>query len=169
MKKLTWRLFGLLLLAGLATTPALADFNVGASVTDTRIEEDDFDADDNNWKIFGGWRFLKFFGVEAQYVDFGDFSERISGSQFDAEASSVDVFAVGSIQFWRVDLFGKAGYSFWDVETNLGDDDGTDFAWGVGGAFRITKRIWVRGEYELYEFDTADTEMASLGVDIRFW
>ena len=68
-----------------------------------------------------------------------------------------------------IDFFGKGGYSTWDARiSGLPDDSGSDPAYGVGVAFRILDRLHVRAEWERFEFDTADADMASLGVDFRF-
>lgn len=171
MKKLTLMLLSALILAGLNVTHAQAGFNVGASLTDTTAEDGSFDADDNGYKIFFGFRFLKFFGVEGQYVDYGEFDDTVGGVNIRNEVTSFDVFAVGGFQVWRFDLFGKAGLSSWDSEFSRGpgdDDSGTDLAYGVGAAFRITERLWVRAEWEVFEVDDADLDMASLGADFRF-
>ena len=167
MNKLVLILLSVLIIVGLNTTPAQAEFILGASLTDTTAEEGSFDADDNSYKIFFGFRFLKFFGVEGEYVDFGEFED--GGANIEATAFSA--YAVGALQIWRFDLFAKAGLAAWDSELSGGisrDETGTDIAYGVGGAFRITDRVWVRAEWEVFEVDDADLDMASLGADFRF-
>lgn len=167
MKRLLIALGCSALVAVLASTPARAGLNVGASFTDTEVEEGGFNADDNNYKIFAGWRFFErqWFGIEGQYVDFGDFSSMGTN----VEASGFSAFALVSFKLWRFDLFAKAGMASWDTESsNQPDDDGTDPAYGVGAAFRITERFWVRGEWERFEFDNADADVASLGAEFRF-
>ena len=167
MKRLLVALACPTLVAVLAATPVQAGLNVGASFTDTEVENSGFKADDNNYKVFVGWRFFErqWLGIEAQYVDFGDFS---SGGT-SAEVTGYGAYALLSIKLWRFDLFGKAGYASWDTQvSNQPDDDGSDPSYGVGVAFRITKRLYVRGEWETFEFDDTDADMASLGVDFRF-
>jgi hypothetical protein len=171
MKKLTLVLMLVLIIAGPSTTPALADIVLGASLTDTTAEDGGFDADDNGWKIFFGYRPSRFFGVEGQYVDFGEFEDSVGGTDVRNEVTSLDVYAVGGFKIWRFDLFGKAGFASWDSEFTRGpgdDDSGTDFAWGIGAALRIGERFWVRAEREVYEVDDADLEMTSLGAEFRF-
>ena len=171
MKKPVLILLLALVIGGLTSTSAMADWYFGASLTDTTTEDGDFDADDNSWKAFAGWRFLKFFGIEAQYVDFGEFDDTVGGMDFAAETTSLSAFAVGSLSFSRIDLFGKAGLAYWDNDftTGLGSDDtGTDLAYGVGAALRITGKLWIRAEWEIFEVDDADLDMASLGIHFRF-
>lgn len=167
MKRMAVALAFAALVTGLGSTPAVAGLNVGASFTDTEVENSGFKADDNNYKVFAGWRFFErqWFGVEAQYVDFGDFS---SGGT-SVEATGYGAFALVSLTVWRFDFFGKAGVASWDTQTSgQPDDDGTDPAYGVGVAFRITKHFHVRGEWETFEFDNTDADMASLGAEFRF-
>jgi hypothetical protein len=167
MRRLLFALAVSTLAAGLASTPAQAGFNVGASFTDTEVEEGGFQADDNNYKVFAGWRFFErqWFGIEGQYVDFGEFS---SGGTT-AEVTGFGAYALVSLKVWRFDLFAKAGVASWDTKlSNQPDDDGTDPAYGVGAAFRITERFYVRAEWEVFEFEDADADMASLGAEFRF-
>jgi len=171
MKRLALVLMLMLTITGPGTTSALADFILGGSLTDTTAEDGGFDADDNGWKIFFGYRPARFFGVEGQYVDFGEFQDSVGGSDVRREITSLDVYAVGGFKIWKFDLFGKAGFASWDSEVTLGpgsDDSGTDFAWGIGAAFRIGERLWVRAEREVYEIDDVDLEMTSLGAAFRF-
>ena len=176
MKKLTLMMVLALAIAGLSATSATAGLNFGASFTDTTTDGgsfSDFDADDSSYKLFAGWRFsgLKWLGIEGQYSDFGEFDDTVTGTPVATESTGLSVYAVGSIKVWRLDLFAKAGVVWWDNEVNAGggsDEDGTDPAYGLGAAFRITERIWIRGEYEILEVDDADVDVASLGIDIRF-
>lgn len=168
MKQVTLTIGLALLLAGFGTSTAMASFNVGASLTDSEVEESGFDADDSNYKIFGGWRFMDSFGVEAQYVDFGDFD---FGPGVSIKSTSLDFFAVGIFKVWRFELFGKAGLAYWDTDVSgfsFSDDSGTDFAYGAGAAFRLGDRVHIRGEWEVFDVDEADIDMFSLGLDFRF-
>ena len=170
MKKLVLVFALAILVAGFGSTTALASFNAGASFTDSEVDESGFDADDTNWKIFGGWRSnnREWFGIEAQYVEFGDFD---FGPGMTIKSTSFDVFALAAFDLWRFELFGKAGVAAWDTEVSgfpFSDDDGTDFAYGVGAAFRLGDRIHIRGEWEVFEVDDADLDMFSLGIDFKF-
>ena len=167
MKKSVVALPLVLLVAVLLSPPAEAGFNVGASFTDTTVEDGGFKADDNKYKIFAGWRFFErqWFGIEAQYVDFGEFA----GGGSNAKATGYGLYAIGSLVVWRFDFFGKVGYSQWDANISAQpDDSGSDPAYGVGVGFRILSKLWVRAEWERFEFDTVDADMASLGVEFRF-
>ena len=67
---------------GLAATSALAAddktaWNAGLAATFAEYSFDSNQLDDNSagFKVFGGYRFNKWFGLEAGYYDFGDFDE----------------------------------------------------------------------------------------------
>ena len=134
-----------------------------------------FDASDASFKLLGGWRVMKFFAVEADYRNFGSQSDTVLGQEFVLDTSSIDLFAVGVIPVGSsFEVFGKAGYTMWDMDMSItglpgsASDDGTDLAYGVGGAYTIGDRIALRIEYELFEIDgTEDVSMASVGVDFR--
>lgn len=169
MKK-PFLIFGLAVLVSvLGTSIPMAALNAGASLTDSEVDETGFNADDTNWKVFGGWRSSsrEWFGIEAQYVEFGEFD---FGPGISLKSTSLDVFALAAFDVWRFELFGKAGLAWWDTDVSgsSSDDSGTDFAYGVGAAFRLGDRVHIRGEWEVFELDNTDLDMFSLGLDFKF-
>ena len=143
-------------------------FYVGGSYGDASVEiEDvvDFDESDPGWKIYAGYRFLKFFGAEASYVDLG--SPTASGVTIDSTA--FDAFGMGVLSLGPVELFAKVGVVNWDTDiTGGGSDSGTDAAYGVGIGFSL-KKIAFRLELEQFDIpDTKNVQMASVGVEWRF-
>ncbi len=175
--------FGFLALAAvacLAFTGVQAGGYVGASAGQgsAQFEPDPgspaFDSDATAYKIHGGYRVMKFFGVEADYRDFGSPSQDFFGTEVQVDTTAFDLFAVGVIPIGMFELFGKAGYSKWDAEISasglgsLASDDGNDLAYGIGAAFAIGK-FALRVEYEQFDIEnTDDISMASVGVDFRF-
>jgi OOP family OmpA-OmpF porin len=163
---------------------------VGASVGQTQIKfsaETDapgtfinFDEGDNGFKIFGGYRFLKFFGLEGSYVDMGSPDEdqdAPAGTNLKVDVTAWDAYAVGVLPIGKVfEVFGKAGFIWWDADFDLSgtlsasdSDSGSDPAYGAGVAFRLGKRIAIRGEYEKFDLkDTDNVSLTSVGIDFRF-
>ena len=176
------RRFGALALAFLlASSAALAgESYIGASVGQSTVQATesgfDFDDGDNSFKVFGGCRFFKFFGVEASYVDLGSPSDTIAGTDVEVDITAWDAYAVGVIPLGLVELFAKAGYVRWDSEATLsgatsGSDknSGTDRAYGVGIAFKLVKILAIRAEYERFDIEDSDkADLASVGVAFRF-
>lgn len=162
---------------------------LGASVGEATIDADDadpdfgsfgFDENDTGWKAFAGVRFLKFFGLEGGYVDFGapGTSESLLGTDIDLdlEVTGWDAFAMGVLTLGPVELFGKLGGVRWDLDGRIEGgpldltvrDDGTDAAYGVGAAVRLG-RLSVRGEYERFDIESTErVDVTSVGLELRF-
>ncbi|TDI34869.1 MAG: porin family protein [Acidobacteria bacterium] len=145
-----------------------AGIYAGASVTQTALDVDDvdFDEDDTGLKVFGGWTFFKFLGLEASYYDMGS---------LDNNSDSVDLTAFGLVARGilpvgeHLELFAKAGYMAWDSESSsFGDNDDTDLTYGVGAAWVFGGHISIRAEYEILDVDEADVDLFSLGAAFRF-
>lgn len=159
----------LILLALIAATPSFAGFYAGASFGNTTVEVDEpgfsFDADDPSWKAFGGFRFLKFLGVEASYLDLGSPTD----GSVTIETTGWSAFGVGVLPLGPFGLFAKLGAvsSETDITGAIGDDS-TDPAYGVGAEFAFSK-IAIRAEYELFDIeDTDSVYMLSVGAAWRF-
>ena len=154
-------------------------FYVGASIGDTSVKVDDpagnFNASDTSFKAFAGYRFMKFFGVEGSYIDFGSPDDSVGGTDVSIDATAFDAFAVGVLPIGdHFEVFGKLGLLFWDTDIDVSgvgsdSDSGNDTAWGVGAAFIFGKHLGVRAEYEVFDIeDTDDVNMFSVGAEWRF-
>jgi hypothetical protein len=159
-----------LLMACTASTLGIAGpFYVGGSYGNTTLQADvsniDFDADDPGWKVFAGFRFLRFLGVEGGYVDLGSPSD----GNISVDLKGWDVAGMGILGLGPVDIFAKYGAFRWDSDvTNAGSDSGTDQVYGVGLGFHFG-HIGIRGEYEKFDVDnTDDLYMVSVGFEWRF-
>jgi len=90
---------------------------VGTAVTDITHSDDDA------WKAFVGFRFAPFVSVEAAYVDFGhpNDSFRTFGSDgvYHVTMTGFSPTVIGTIPLGPVELFGKAGYYFYDLDTRV--------------------------------------------------
>jgi hypothetical protein len=141
------------------------------------------ESDDNAWKVFGGYRINPYLAFEAAYIDFGS-----PGDRFDATGSDgnyrVDIsgfapYIIGTIPLGPVELFGKAGYYFYDVEVRVDLDSpgpgirskssGRDFLYGGGVGLTIAERLNLRVEYEVVDIDRAeDSDAMWLSASWRF-
>jgi hypothetical protein len=159
-------------------------FYLGAAFTNSQVDSvaegfEDFEFDDNSFKLIAGLRPLDWLGVEANYVDLG--SERVSdlaGLGIDVDAKAYSVFAVGYLQLdpAPIDLYAKAGLARWEVNGSVrsvlgnfsASDDGTEFAYGLGVQARLGS-LAVRAEYETFEIESNDKfELLSLGLTWTF-
>lgn len=162
-----------------ATAPAFAadnGFYLGGSVGQANVEIDDiagigaadFEGEDTAFKFIAGIRPLDWLAVEASYVNFGEPDDTVLGTKVETEGDGISAFAVGFLAVGPVDLFAKAGLLTWDTKVSGFDEDGTDFAYGVGAQFRVWS-LGVRAEYEKFEVDEVDDlNMLSVGVTFTF-
>lgn len=117
-------------------------------------------------RIVGGYEFNENFAIEGAYTSLGE-AELIALSgpgRAKLDGSAFSISAIGSIPLsntWA--LYGKAGYSRWDVEASVtdnfgdvytADDDGNDPVFGLGVK-------WVDGNYSLrFEFERYDVGLS---------
>lgn len=141
------------------------------------------DSEDNAWKVFAGYRFLPFLGVEAAYIDFGHPNDRFdtSGSHgnYDVKMSGFAPSLIGTVPLGPVELFAKVGQYYYNVDTHIdldapGPDINTshsrnDFLWGGGVSLVLVQHLELRAEYEKVEIENAkDSDAMWLGAAWRF-
>ena len=122
----------------------------------------DFTDGDNATKLFAGWNFNRYFAVQGDYVDFGDQSGAVSPSV--SGTSNVKGFApsiVGTLPIGPVELFGRVGMMFYNVDVNLNggqliDDSANDMVWSAGVGIDIADRLNLRLEYEQIDIPRFD-------------
>jgi hypothetical protein len=169
--------FAIAAVALLILTPAAwAGAYVGASVGQTDVSVSGIDDDDTSWKLVGGYTFMKFLGIEGSYRNFGGISATAGTLVVETDASSIDVFGVGTYKLGKVDVFGKLGYSRIELDATFDDtsnpgpitvsDSETELAYGAGVMFGIGKAN-IRIEYEIFD-TTEDLNMVSAGAVFKF-
>jgi len=132
------------------------------------------EADDNAWKIFAGYRLAPFFALEAAYIDFGSPGDNFEGTgtrgNYRLDLSGFAPYAIGTIPLGPVELFGKVGYYFYDVDLRVDLDSpgpdidsshsGSDLLWGGGLGITILERLHARAEYEQVDIENASDSRA---------
>jgi OOP family OmpA-OmpF porin len=185
-------LLTLIALALLATPAAAAEkngFSLGAGISSSTIgvegmydelDTGDFEESDTGFKVFGGFRFLTFVGIEAGYVDFGSPTDSTgsgdSVQDIEVSLSGYDVAAVGYLPLGPVDIFAKAGMFWWnaDVQEMLEQYSSDDLDSGSDPFYGIGVGVWlghfnIRAEYELFDVEgTKDVNQVSLGFSYTF-
>ena len=127
----------------------------------------DFKDSGTAYKLYLGVRPLKWFAVEAGYVDLG----KPTQSNVSASTTGISAFAVGYWDLGPVDLFAKAGAintssKITSSGIKLASDSRNDFAYGAGIQVSVLM-FKIRGEYERFEVGKG-TNMASVGVVFTF-
>lgn len=187
MKRTTTTLSSLtaaLLLTSALPLAAHADTDayVGASVGNARLDDnfDGFtiDTDANAYRFFGGIQFSDTFGIEAGYLNFGDFTETVDlGGLLSRTDISGDGWTLGATLAvplsQNLSLFGKGGVFFWDADISVDgftiDTPGDDNPYYGGGLkLDLSDNLSLTGDWTVYEFDILETDVISLGFNYRF-
>lgn len=193
----------LLALAGLVAASrasAQPGFYVGASGGKSDFDNDiatglitsgTVDTQSSGFKIFGGYQFNDYFGLDIAYVDLG--KANYSGSYFGAPVTG------GKVEVWGLNLsavgtyplnstfavFGKIGLFAWEAKAKdttggIGFSDtlnGADFSLGAGFRVRFTKNLSGRIEWERFglggsdyyhDYDLGNVDMLSVGIAYNF-
>lgn len=158
--------------AGVYLGAGVGQFNVqidDIDQTDNAIER--LDDDDAAWKAFVGYRFTRFVAVEAAYMDLGKPNGRSSatGSSGDyrVRIKGFAPYVIGTLPLGPVELYGKAGYYFYDADVRFDFDDplapdvdssksDEDFIYGVGIGATFFDRLNARLEYERVDSSVID-------------
>lgn len=161
---------------------AESGFYLAGSIGSASLEEDfdGFDVNDDveSYRLLAGWQVSDVFGVEAGYLDFGTFEERIDlGGATALTELSADGWTLGatlaaplSEQF---SVFGRAGIFVWDADVDVDgireavDDDSNPY-YGAGAKFAFTPNLSLLGDWTRYELDDVNSDVISLGFEYRF-
>jgi hypothetical protein len=165
---------------------------VGAGITSNKLNDivlqgaDFLNINSTSWKAFIGFRPIKLFAVEADYLDLGS-SPTVRGAcvpgccmlvctgDYSSDAQAFAAYALGflPIPVPFLDVYGKAGLARWKLNGNnfgsvASSEQGTDFAWGVGVQAHISM-FGARIEYEQFNIpNTGGAKIASLSVFLKF-
>ncbi len=125
---------------------------------------------DTSWRVLGGYRFNRYVGVEATYVDWGEVTASTNTARVSAKQNSYGLAAVGTMPLGeRFELFGKAGFLNTEQETTSTRTvtrDETELHYGLGVKYAFTRNWALRGEWE--NTDKLKVELLSIGVEYRF-
>jgi hypothetical protein len=163
-----------LTLAAPAVVHAGADsgFYIGGGIGSTTIDQNNFDASDSSYKVFGGYNIgfipLVDFALEASYVDFG----KPATNNSSIDMNGVDAFGLAGLSFGPFGIFVKAGVIDWDLDSSINgtstSESGSDPAYGLGARFSLGS-IAIRLEYEVFDIDSDnDVSMSSASVVYTF-
>lgn len=127
------------------------------------------DSDDNAWKVFAGYRFNPFLGLEAAYVDYGRPGDRFAGTgsngDYKLNMKGFSPSIIGTVPIQNFELFAKAGYYYYDVhlktqfDSSGGNIDSShrrsDFLYGGGVGYTFGDHLHLRAEYERVDIQNA--------------
>lgn len=168
----------LVLAAGAAHADDLLGLYAGAGITRAKMEDifhTNFNLSNTSWKIYAGLRPIGFpLGIDVDYMDLGSSAAGTFKGIAHADAKAFAAYAVGyaPIPVPNIDLYAKGGLARWQFNGSYTQpslfsvsDNGTNFAWGLGGQVHFLGRLAVRLEYEHFNVHDADNvQLYSLGV-----
>jgi OOP family OmpA-OmpF porin len=181
-----------------AQASAEPGFYLGGSVGNSTLEADDnfeldgtdvsldFDESDTAYKLFGGYMFNDYLGVELAYVDLGEPEDDFSADggeisvDLSAEFTGFTADVVGQLPLGPVDLFAKVGLVSYDAELDISatdgvvtesgslEDDGEELHYGLGATLNFGN-FGIRAEYEMFDIgDIDEASLMSIGAQISF-
>lgn len=150
---------------------------VGVGVYTLDIDDTGFDDKATVAKGIAGLRLSDNLAIEVDYQKLFTVEDDILGveAEIDADAWTVSLRPILPISDF-VDLYGKVGYTWYDIEARAsilggpsisdGDSD-SSFSWG-GGVDLNFGNVSLRGEVTRIEVDDADLNLVTVGVLVRF-
>lgn len=134
------------------------------SACNTPFFEGSCDESAMSHKIFTGARFNQLLGAELTYVDHGEAAmDGNVGLQAVASKNSISGYQLTGVGYLplapatmpNLDVIGKAGFLFWERETNIeindankSSDDGVSTLIGLGAQYQFHPNMLMRGEWE---------------------
>lgn len=92
-----------------------AGFYVGAGLGEVNDRADDFDGNGVGVKLFGGYRFNRYFAAETEYVYTGVLEDTVEDVDVEVESDGFIVSVLGRVPLGKTfTLFGKLGYTLYD-------------------------------------------------------
>lgn len=117
------------------------------------------------FKGFGGYQFVRYFGVEVGYADFGRGRVKVSSpGQGDVDFKTRAIFAEGVVTvpiIDRLSFLAKGGLVRWNTKLNVSastglavpsqSESGFSGMYGAGLEYMFSNSFGMRAEYEIYE------------------
>lgn len=169
------------------STPALsqqdtgwyAGFGIGQAMHDVQCAAgESCDDKDTAFKIFGGYQFNTYFGVEVGYTDLGKATITDAGGVTKFEVAGFEVVGVGTLPInQQFAVYGKLGFFRWDLDASAPGisigETGTDLTYGIGVRYYFTKNLAVRAEWQRYndignDATTGKSDSDFIGVGLVF-
>ncbi len=150
---------------------------IGTANIDEMVSGFRFDSASTSYRFYGGRQFNEYFGLEAGYLDLGNFNELVlvGGNvvPVSADADGFTFAAVGSIPAGeKFSLHATIGSFFWDganaialVNSNVSD---ANMFFGAGLNYSLTQNMSLRADAVRYELDGVNSSVYTVGFQIDF-
>lgn len=127
------------------------------------------------WKIFGGYQFNSYLGVELGLADMGDRTAVVGGvGVVNAQFRIFESLLVATLPVSeRFAFYGKAGVYLWDADFDSpavspvkADANGNDLTYGLGVRFNLTRQAALRLEWQRYNDVGDPASTGRFNVDV---
>jgi OmpA-OmpF porin, OOP family len=128
------------------------------------------------WKGFAGYQFIRYFGVELGYYDFGKGTIKTAGgdAEFKARGPYVGIVATAPMTD-KLSIIGRLGAIRWSTKLNgsagsgitSASDNGINGSFGAGVEYMFTDSFGVRAEFE--RFVTVGDDATTGQTNINVW
>lgn len=160
--------------------PADPGWLVGASgmLTSYEIDGGLYDDEAVGGKLSVQYRFNKYFGIEASWLDTGNFKVDTDpanpGGGVSVDLDGMSIYAIGYLPLASEDfqVYGKGG--FYDINQNIDTDTGSSsrradgLTVGAGAQIAMSSKVSLRLEGDWFDLDGGDFWTVSLGVNYHF-
>jgi opacity protein-like surface antigen len=139
---------------------------------------------DDAFKIDAGYRFMPYFALEADYIDFGNPGSSFYGSgssgNYKLHVAGFAPFAVATLPLGPIEVFGKAGWLFSDNNLKVylnepgqqfvqSSHSTSDFIYGGGLGITFLRHLNINAEYDRVRVENAhDSDALWLAAQWRF-
>jgi hypothetical protein len=157
--------------------PTNCGFFVGGAFGTSEFDDDGafswlrFDDSDTSFGVFAGYKFFRYFAVEARYGDLGTYSISDGFATETFDVSVVSAHAVGIIPFGQTgwELYGQLGVGQVDLKC-AGCSDETAASAGLGVRFSPTRQLAIGVQVDAYawEDDYYDFSVATMQAIIQY-
>lgn len=152
-------------------------FNFGQSKY-RGIDETSANTRTEGWKVYGGYQFNKYLGVEGGYVNLNDMTGRTGSVVTNMDTDAWTLGAVVSYPITKkFSVMGKLGAAYMLADVNVkngaavtvrGGDDGYEPNYGVGVSYALLDNLSVRAEWERFDRKEYDIDLMSAGLVMKF-
>lgn len=158
-------------------------FNFGQSKY-RGVDADTANTNTEGWKVYGGYQFNKYLGVEGGYVNLNDMTARTGTVTTNVDT---DAWALGAVLSYPVtekfSVMGKLGAAYMLADINTKNpaallpadrltkrtgDDSYEPNYGVGVSYALLDFLSLRAEWERFDRKEYDIDLMSAGIAMKF-
>lgn len=165
----------LALSSSLSFAASYVGISVGQANSDVTINFSEVSSKTTSYSITGGYKFNKYFALEASYLRLGGFEYSPHSLTRDIDGFNAAAAAILPITE-QFNIFTKAGAYFWNDDIGLGSggslykDDGIDLNLSLGISYLITQNWEVSTQYQLVAIDNSieDSDLSNIAIGIQY-